>query len=59
LERKDEPLFPLEALREALVNAICHRVYTHPGDAVSIAIFDDRLEIWNDGKLPFGLTPEA
>lgn len=58
LERKDEPLFPLEALREALVNAICHRVYTHPGGAVSIAIFDDRLEIWNDGKLPFGLTPE-
>jgi ATP-dependent DNA helicase RecG len=26
-------------------------------DAVSVAIFDDRLEIWNDGNLPFGLTP--
>lgn len=58
LERKDDPLFPLEALREALVNSICHRTYTHPGGAVSVAIFDDRLEIWNDGKLPFGLTPE-
>ncbi len=55
-ERKDELLFPLETLREALVNAVCHRTYSHPGGSVSIAIFDDRLEIWNDGKLPFGLT---
>lgn len=57
LERKDEPLFPIEALREALVNSFCHRIYSYSGGAVSIAIFDDRLEIWNDGKLPFGLTP--
>ena len=57
LERKDEPLFPIVALREALVNAFCHRTYTNPGGAVSVAIFDDRLEIWNDGNLPFGLTP--
>ncbi len=57
LERKDEPLFPLEALREALVNAFCHRIYSHPGGAISIAIFDDRLEMWNDGLLGFGLTP--
>ena len=58
LERKDEPLFPIEALREAAVNSICHRSYLNPGGAVSIAIFDDRLEIWNDGILPFGLKPE-
>ena len=50
LERKEDPLFPFEALREALVNAFCHRVYSNPGGAVSVAIFDDRLEIWNDGK---------
>ncbi|MGH2542552.1 MAG: ATP-binding protein, partial [Ardenticatenaceae bacterium] len=54
-EREDEPLFPLEALREALVNAICHRDYALPGGAVSLAIFDDRLEIWSDGTLPSGL----
>lgn len=57
LERQEEPLFPLEALREALVNAFCHRTYSSPGGSVSVAIFDDRLEIWNDGILPFGLTP--
>ncbi|MBI3661151.1 putative DNA binding domain-containing protein [Candidatus Acetothermia bacterium] len=58
LERRDEPLFPLEALREALVNAICHRDYTHPGGAISLAIYDDRLEIWSEGTLPFGLKVE-
>jgi ATP-dependent DNA helicase RecG len=57
-ERIDEPLFPLVALREALVNAICHREYTHAGGAISLAIYDDRLEVWSDGTLPFGLQVE-
>ena len=57
-ERVDEPLFPTTALREALVNAICHRDYSHPGGAISLAIYDDRLEIWSDGTLPFGLHVE-
>ena len=56
LERIDEPLFPPIALREALVNAICHRDYSRAGGAVSLAIYDDRLEIWSDGSLPFDLT---
>lgn len=46
------------ALREALVNAFCHRDYSIEGGAVSLAIFDDRLEIWSDGTLPFGLKVE-
>ena len=57
-EREDEPLFPVAALREALVNALCHRDYTHAGGAVSLAIYDDRLEVWSDGTLPFGLAVE-
>ncbi len=57
-ERVDEPLFPVAALREALVNAICHRDYSHPGGGISLAIYDDRLEIWSDGTLPFGLRVE-
>ena len=55
-ERVDAPLFPPVALREALVNAICHRDYASPGGAISLAIYDDRLEIWNEGTLPVGLT---
>jgi len=55
-ERADAPLFPPLALREALVNAFCHRDYSITGSAVSLAIYDDRLEIWSDGTLPFGLS---
>lgn len=56
-EREDDPLYPPEALREALANAFCHRDYASAGGSVSIAIFDNRLEIASTGLLPFGLTP--
>lgn len=39
------------------MDAFCHRDYTIIGGAVSLAIYDDRLEIWSDGLLPFGLKP--
>lgn len=58
LERQDKSSLPLDALREALVNAICHRSYEQPGGFVSIAIFDDRLEIRSAGILPFDLKLE-
>lgn len=57
-ERRDDPLYPPEALREALANAFCHRDYQMGGGSVSIGIFDDRLEIASTGTLPFGLSPE-
>ncbi len=57
-ERQDEPLYPMSALREAIANAICHREYGEGGSNVSIAIFDDRLEIASTGGLHFGLTVE-
>jgi ATP-dependent DNA helicase RecG len=56
MERQDEPLFPLLALREALVNGLCHRDYSIYGGAVSVAVYDDRVEITSAGLLPFGLT---
>lgn len=56
MTRLDEPLFPTLALREAVVNAICHRDYSIVGGAINIAIFDDRLEITSTGSLPFGLS---
>jgi ATP-dependent DNA helicase RecG len=56
LERQDVPLYPPLALREALVNAICHRDYTIAGGAIFVAIFDDRLEVTSLGLLPAGIT---
>jgi ATP-dependent DNA helicase RecG len=55
-ERQDDPIYPPEALREALANAFCHRDYATGGGSVGIAIFDDRLEITSPGGLHFGLT---
>ncbi|MHB9038896.1 MAG: ATP-binding protein [Armatimonadota bacterium] len=57
-ERVDDPLYPPAALREAVANALCHRDYAKAGGSVSIAIFDDRLEISSSGILPFDLTPD-
>jgi ATP-dependent DNA helicase RecG len=57
-ERVDDPLYPPEALREALANALCHRDYAAGGGSVSLAIYDDRLEIASTGPLPFGQTPQ-
>jgi ATP-dependent DNA helicase RecG len=56
--RVDDPLYPPVALREALVNAFCHRDYGVPGGAVNVGIFDDRLEIASTGRLHFGLRPD-
>lgn len=55
LRREDQWEYPLDALREALVNAICHRNYTSTAN-VQVRIFDNRLEIWNPGELPAGMT---
>jgi ATP-dependent DNA helicase RecG len=56
MARIDQPLFPPLALREALVNALIHRDYSIVGGAVSVAVYDDRLEVISTGTLPFGLT---
>lgn len=55
-QRRDDPIVPVEALREAVVNAVCHRDYSIAGGAVSLAVFDDRMEVWSDGELPESLT---
>lgn len=54
IERIDEPLVPIDALREIFVNAICHRNYHATGGSISCAIYDDKMEVWNDGSLPEG-----
>lgn len=52
IERIDQPALPALALREALVNAICHRDYANRSSSITLSIFDDRMEVWNNGKLP-------
>ena len=55
LEREDVPEIPAAATREAIINAFCHRDWRDP-DYIQVAIFRDRLEIRNPGKLYDDLT---
>ena len=43
-------------MREILVNALIHRDYSIAGGAISLAIFDDRVEVWSAGRFPTGIT---
>ena len=58
MARIDTPALPVEAVREALANAFIHRDYASPAGSVSVALYDDRLEVISPGELHFGLTPE-
>ncbi|KAB2834019.1 MAG: hypothetical protein F9K48_07180, partial [Candidatus Brocadia sp.] len=55
-DRFDMYEIPLDALREAVVNAIVHRNYTINGTSIYVRIYDDRVEIENPGGLPEGIT---
>ena len=56
--RREEVLaYPLEAIREAVVNALVHRDYLLSSTDIELSIFDDRMEIVSPGRLPNGITP--
>lgn len=58
MKRTDTPLVPSRAVREAIINALCHRDYTLSNRSISIGIYDDRLEIISPGRLPKDMTLE-
>ena len=49
------PEYPDLAIREAVINAICHRNYTEAGHT-QIRIFYSSLEVWNPGTLPHDVS---
>ncbi|MBI5490547.1 MAG: putative DNA binding domain-containing protein [Deltaproteobacteria bacterium] len=58
MARIDIPRYPPLAVREALINGLIHRDYSVGGGAVSLGIYDDRLEVTSTGPLPPGVTVE-
>jgi ATP-dependent DNA helicase RecG len=57
LKRKETWQYPLEALRELLLNSVIHRDYRNASDII-VKIFDDRIVFTNPGR-PYGnLTVE-
>lgn len=49
--------YPMDAMREIIINMIVHRDYRSSNDS-TIKIFDDRIEFFNPGKLLEDLTVE-
>jgi len=58
LTRKNIWDYPLEAIREALLNAVIHRDYFKYNVQTQIKIFNDWIWFFNIGGLPEGITLE-
>ena len=57
LERKEIPEIPLDAIREAVINAFAHRMI-ESRQSVDIAVYKSFIEIYSPGKFPEGVNPE-
>jgi ATP-dependent DNA helicase RecG len=55
--RYDIPTFDEVAIREGILNAVCHRDYRH-GGSVFVKQYSRRLEILSPGGFPPGVTAE-
>lgn len=57
MQRIEELEVPIEALREILYNSITHKDYTGPD--IQMHVYDDHVEIWNEGELPLGYNEKV
>lgn len=57
VQRIERYFVPEESLREALLNAICHKQY-QSGIPIQISVYEDRLYVANVGSLPENWTIE-
>ena len=56
LKRQNIPEYPINALREAITNAVMHRDWFIDGANVFVEIYTDRVEVVSPGSLPRGLS---
>ena len=57
LRRQNIPEYPMEALREAVTNAVMHRDWFFEGANIFVEVYTDRIKVISPGGLPKGLTP--
>ncbi len=58
-ERQDIPQYSMQAVFEAVVNAVAHRDYSIQGAKIRLHLFADRLEIFSPGTIPNTMTIES
>jgi len=54
--RRDIPQYSLQAVFEAVVNAVAHRDYSMSPSKIRLHLFSDRLEIFSPGTIPNTMT---
>ena len=57
--RTDTPLVPDGAMKEVLVNAVCHRDYSITGSRILLEVFSGRVVVTSPGTLPNHMKPES
>jgi ATP-dependent DNA helicase RecG len=58
MQRIEKGEYPVAALREMLLNALVHRNYLG-SSVVQMRMFDNYLNIWNEGELPPGISLDS
>lgn len=57
MHRIEKGEYPVAAIREMLLNALVHRNYM--GAPIQIRVYDDKINIWNEGTLPEGMSIDS
>ena len=57
ISRRETPQFPVEAIRESLMNAVAHKDYAS-AVPIQISVLPDHITFWNAGQLPESWTTE-
>jgi predicted HTH transcriptional regulator len=57
--RHDRPQYAMQAVFEAVVNAVAHRDYSIQGSKIRLHMFSDRLEMYSPGAIPNTMTIES
>jgi predicted HTH transcriptional regulator len=57
--RIETPQYSMNAVFEALVNAVAHRDYSIYGSKIRLFIFSDRMELYSPGTIPNTMTIES
>lgn len=54
IQRVEVFMFPQEAFREILLNAVVHKDYASC-NPIQISVYEDHMYVWNDGEMPANL----
>lgn len=57
-QREDIPMYPEQAVREAIVNAFAHRDYSNFAGGIKLEVSPQQVKIWNSGAFPKGVDEQ-